>query len=215
MCTKFNLGWEIGINEDGCLVTLLPGTKNYSIENQMNWGNLPHGFRFGGVFSYEDVIGFQLGMNFMNQRSGGKRTDLSTNTTETFDIKTRMGLFTMNFIFMKNKIFQPFVGFYFGYTSFRFSYDNGAVSYNNQRMGYNAKLFSQTYEPGDKSLTTGFNAGCNIHLFGSGAVSMKMVPSYQYILKGTGDINEVIYPDLIFNHSNVSLSFLLTYNLGQ
>lgn len=215
MCTKFNLGWDISFNEDGCIVFFSPGSNNYSIENEMSWGNLPHGFRFGGVLSMQDVIGMQLGMNFMNQTSGGKRTNLTTNTQEEFSLRSRMGLFTMNFVLTKYRAFQPFLGFDLGTSSFRFSYDNGTVNYNNQRMGYNIKLLSANYEPGDKPIIIGFNAGCFVNLVGKGPISLKMAPSYQYILKGSGDINEVLYPDLIFDHSNVSLSFLLTYNFGQ
>lgn len=212
MCTKFNLGWDIAVNEDGCLVTFDPNGTNYSIDKTMDWGNLPHGFQFGTVLSFEDVIGFQLGLDFLNQRSDGKRTNLTTNQEEKFSLKTRYAGLAMNFVFLKNSLFQPYVGFDFGYHTMRFWYDNGALSYDNNRLGYNIKL-SGNYVPGDKPLSIGFNIGTFINLVGKEAISLKLVPAYQYRLKGSDDINQVIYPDLVFNHSNFSLSFLLTYNI--
>ena len=215
MCTKFNLGWDIEVNSDGCLVNLTPGANTYTIEKEMDWGNYPHGFRLGGVFGIQDVVGLQLGLNYMNQKSSGKRTNTANTITETFSLKTRMCLFTMNFVVMKNKTFQPYIGFDMGINTFRFSYDNGSIGYHDELMGYKTKLFGGSYEPGDRSLVVGFNLGCFIQLLETGPIAFKVVPGYQYMIKGMGDINEVIYPDLIFNHSNFNVSFLLTYSLGK
>ena len=212
LATKFNLGWNFTVNNDGCLIFFTPDNTSYSIEKNMNWVNAPHGMVFGTIIPFLDDFGMQLGMNWLNVKSSGKRTNLSNLEEENFSLKTRYAGFALNFVFLKNDFFQPYLGFDMGTTTFRFWYDNGMNSYKNEKLGYHVK-FGGKIKPGDKSLTFGGNLGCFIKLKQINALSLSLQPNLQYQVQGSSEIFCGSYVPYLFNHTNFSLSFVAKYTI--
>jgi hypothetical protein len=212
LCTKFNLGWDFIKSEDNCLISFDPGSSNYQIDDYMNRINLPHGLELGMIGSIFENFGFQVGLNFLNQNTSGKRVNLMNGFTEELSLKTHYGGFTINFIFQKYKI-QPFLGFDLGSTNMSYSYSNGIDEITNQKVGYDVKLLNSKVVPGDNELTTSINIGAFFNILKKDNFTIKISPNYQWRMLGNTEINQGNYYSYLFRHSNFTLSFWLAYEI--
>lgn len=212
LCTKFNLGWDFIKTEDNCVISFDPSADNYQIDNFMNRINLPHGLEFGLKLSMTDYLGMQVGLNFLNQKTYGKRVNTTSNLTEELTLKTHYGGLTLNFVFQKFDKIQPFFGFDLGTTYMNYNYSNGTDNIKNQKVGYNVK-FGGKVVPGDKEITTSTNWGAIIKVIQKNKITLNLTPSYQWRFPRNIEINQGLYYPYIFNHSNLSLSIWLSYEI--
>lgn len=213
LSTKFNLGWDIGITEDKGMVSLQPGKTAYSITNKMNYVNIPHGTEFGVHFHISEMLGVQLGMNYLNNTVSGSRTNLKTGLEESLSLKSHTGSFTTNITFVLNKYFHPYVGFELGRTYVQYNYSNGSTEIEDQLLGYRQKFMSIATVVGDKELTISTNVGMNVLVYEMKKLQLRVQPNFQYRIDKSIKIDQGVYYPMLFNHSNYSLSVWLGYGL--
>ncbi|MGL5891513.1 MAG: hypothetical protein ACRC3B_16605 [Bacteroidia bacterium] len=205
---KFNAGWEFSELGDGALIFFEPGTARYKIDNNIEWGNLPHGINLGLLYDSGDNLGLQLGFYQFNQRSSGKRTNLSTGVEEKFSMQSKSGGITFN-VFYDGGRFKPYIGTDMGVFRLRYSFSNDVYDIKKQKLGYNIGLLGSG-KKGDNVMMIRFNFGTYIRLLDLNSFSLQLVPQYQMGIKGFEEINRLPYEDLLFDHRNWSLGLVFT-----
>jgi hypothetical protein len=203
---KFNAGWKFRL--DGNVILFDATSGEYKIDNNLEWGNLPHGINLGFVVDGNDNLGMQFGFFQFSERSSGKRTHIATGTEETFSLKSKTGGVTFNVVYSVGR-FKPFIGTDMGTFKLIYSFKNDEYDINKQKLGYNISIFGD--KVGDRSLVARFNFGTFIEVAQFGNAALQLVPQYQMCIRGFEEINRLPYQDHIFDHSNFSLGLFLTY----
>ncbi|MCU0434986.1 MAG: hypothetical protein MUC87_16130 [Bacteroidia bacterium] len=196
---KFNAGWKF--RTAGNIILFDAASGLYTIDNNLEWGNIPHGINFGFAAIGSDKLGIQLGFFQFSQRSSGKRTNIATGVEETFSLKSKNGGITFNVVVNTGK-FRPFIGTDLGLFRILYSFKNDQYDLKKQKLGA---------EGGDRSLTARFNFGSFIQLVSFNNMAFMLVPQFQFGIQGFEEIKRQPYENHVFDHSNFSIGLYLTY----
>lgn len=208
-CTKFNLGWDLSLSEDNCLIFFTPNKTEKTISKKMLRRNLPHGVDL--FFSTEmlDNLNMNLRIHSLRQSTVGERTN-SLSEIEKLELTSRYRGFSIDFEFVKYKKIRPIIGFDLGVTSILYSLTAKDINIKNQILGYKTKL-SGNVKPGDKELTFSTNTGIIFELFKVNNFSFLMTPVFQWGIGSAVKISQGAYYPMLLNHSNLSVSISASY----
>ncbi len=212
---QFNNGWDLTMVEAGQVIYFQSSTDQYSIKNTMNYDRWNRGFKLGFRTPLNDDR-TSLSIYFLGatNASGGERTNLSTNVTETFRVKSKFGGIYMDFTYNPHERIGLSAIMGFERYKLGYSYENDSTNRKMAPMGWNLHFLSGKMTPKSKAMNCSVGLGLTILLWKNESVKLEYVSSYRWVFNDLSEVYRGLYYNTyLFNLNSWNNTLQIVYAL--